>query len=326
MKKFFIATQSALTIISAFIGAGFASGAEIARFFINFNIFSVHFAFFVGILFGIFIYVNTNSETDYTPGLALNIAETIIFFILTSTMISGINIISKIILPKFPIVTIICVITAYILLQFDFNKWTKISAIICITILLTIILNFFLNIPYRISTNNYSLNVSTFCLPIIYLCMNCFSIYPLVQSLGQFITSKKDRIITAMLSGSILITLIVIILLTISNHPNGTMPLLDSARDISSAFYNVYIVILLLSIFTTLLSSFYTLSKHTIRFVKNPKINFLVCFISATMFSFIGFQNIVTIFYPVLGIIGLVFIIRQIILNHKFKQLHPTKS
>jgi len=320
MKKTTNIMQATLTIISAFIGAGFASGAEIARFFINFNILSIHFAFFISILFGLFIYINMKHNQVHTHNTALNLAEIIIFFILSSTMISGINVISKIIYPGFPIITILSIISAYIVLNMDLMKWTRISSIICIVIVLVILLNCVLNSPYKLDIASDNLTIGSITLPIIYVSMNSFSIYPLVQSLGNHTHYTREKLCITILSSSILFLLIVMVMATISVANYSTMPMLDAAHNISDLFYFIYIITLLLSIFTTFLSSFYALSQKTKIFIPSSNLNLILCFACTTLFSYIGFNNIVNIFYPIIGIIGLLFIIYQYAQYEKYKK------
>ena len=150
--------------------------------------------------------------------------------------------------------------------------------------------------------------------------MNCFTIYPLIQSLGKITSDKKQRLLISIFCSAILFILIVIILLVLSNSSNSSMPMLDLAQNISPSFYIFYLITLLLSIFTTLLSCFYSLSEKTALIIKNKTMNSLLCFTSCLAISFIGFNKIITYFYPLVGIIGLVFLIYQIIISNKYRK------
>lgn len=91
------------------------------------------------------------------------------------------------------------------------------------------------------------------------------------------------------------------------------MPAVYAINNICPKIKNIYGIIILISIFTTAISL-------GISFLQNVAINkksynviaILIC-ISAVVFSGIGFSNLVNSMYPILGILGLLQIIKIII-------------
>ena len=89
------------------------------------------------------------------------------------------------------------------------------------------------------------------------------------------------------------------------------MPAVYAINKICPIMKNIYGIIILISIFTTAISLGISFINNTSKNKKQfSKIGLLICS-TAIVFSKIGFANLVNILYPILGMLGLVQVIRN---------------
>ena len=163
---------------------------------------------------------------------------------------------------------------------------------------------------------------------VIYAGYNSILLIPVLISLASTKTSSNSRarvytrsfVATSAVSGAIaaLLGLIVIELLSIADPVagNAEMPVAQALKNFSEPVQLAYALIILSSIFTTSISlgnSFLTNTMpanlkehmHTSSFSKKSyaQRTFALCLV-ATLFSNIGFANLITYTYPIFGIFG----------------------
>ena len=118
---------------------------------------------------------------------------------------------------------------------------------------------------------------------------------------------------------SIIVTLITIFLISIVylllinvdvNIKELEMPAIYAIDKICHNMKNVYGLIILISIFTTAISLGISFLNNVAYCAKKYNIvAFFIC-ITSVVFSGVGFSNLVNLFYPILGTLGLVQIIQ----------------
>ena len=131
----------------------------------------------------------------------------------------------------------------------------------------------------------------------------------------EFIKKKTDIKYIAYIVTTIVILLLSIVYMLLINIDVDInkleMPAVYAINRICPIMKNIYGVIILISIFTTAISLGISFINNT---SKNKKqfstIGLLICS-TAILFSKIGFANLVNILYPILGMLGLVQVIRN---------------
>ena len=139
-------------------------------------------------------------------------------------------------------------------------------------------------------------------------------IIPILISIKQYISKYKNiRTISYIVTSIIAILLITIYLLLINidvNIKELEMPAVYAINKIKPEIKNIYGIIILVSIFTTAISLGISFLKNV---TKNSKsynnIAILIC-LTSIIFSKIGFSNLVSFLYPILGFLGIVQIIQ----------------
>ena len=170
------------------------------------------------------------------------------------------------------------------------------------------------------SLNNYlieSNNHNWFLKSILYASYNCVLIIPVLISIKDYISKgKKIKYISILVSIIIAILLITVYFILINvdvNIKELEMPAVYAISNICPKIKNIYGIIILISIFTTAISlgiSFLgnvAINKKSYNVISN-----LIC-ASAIIFSRFGFSNLVNLMYPILGMLGLLQIIKIIL-------------
>lgn len=285
----------ALTFIGTLIGAGFASGREVALYFADTSPLSPLLGgVFCGVFCFIFAELGRISNGDIL-GLCLK-------------RISGITLA----IIKLSNVVIFCVMLAaceFIIKElFKINGGTVISAVLVLFVIYfgverLKLLNL-LAVPllvalliYIFATAKPSVplfNSFFFYQPLFYAGMNILSGGFLISKLAKDIRTKDSFQISA-IAALVLSALLVIIYLIIQNDFSKAMPMLARAKALgvnTAACWALY-----LSVFTTLAGSLYIVVETDI------KKALLTCSIGLAL-SFAGFRELTAWFYPIIGYAG----------------------
>ena len=91
------------------------------------------------------------------------------------------------------------------------------------------------------------------------------------------------------------------------------MPLIELSYDLNKHFGILYSIVVFFSIFTTLLATIYSASKILERYGFKSQKALIVSLIISYIVSLLGFQNIISFIYPIVGAYGI-----TTILSHKF--------
>ncbi len=323
-------------IIGSFVGAGFASGKEIHQFFYVYGTKGIIGMIISFILIGIIIYktlilVRTKNIENYEQFLKI---------IFEKKIYNGKN--KKIIQISINIIKIFILVTFYIMIaafnsffqqQYGISKLIA-SIIICIIIYFTlskkvdgvikvnqilvpIILLAILGISiYFINTEEINiLNIKTqkeegsIFSGILYASYNSILMIPLLISSSKLVKSKKDVIVSSLISFFLLLVFSIQILMYLSiinvDIDQIEMPIVYLVSEKSMILKNIYGIIILSSIFTTAISlGVAFLENLEIKEKSYPQIVKIMC-ITSIIISQISFSQFINIAYPVFGIIGI---------------------
>ena len=328
-------------IIGTLIGAGFASGQEIYTFFFSFGIKGLFGIVVSSILIGITIYktlkiIEKNNIQNYKEFLECLIKNKkikeiiniiVIIFILASfyIMIAGFGAYLQ---QEFNLNSIIGSAILAILCLFIFK--TSIKGLVKANEILIPLLIFIVifigiinlkNIDFK-NINNYLIqdnNKSWLATSILYASYNSILLMPVLTSIKEYISKTKNTKYI-----SLIVTVITIILLSTVflflinvdvNIKNLEMPAVYAINKICPNIKSIYGIIILISIFTTAISLGISFLKDVSKNEKQYNIIAILICITGIIFSKMGFSNLVNLFYPILGILGLIQIIKIIFIT-----------
>lgn len=315
-------------ILGAIIGAGFISGQEINIFFNIFGTNGIIGIIISGIIFGIIInktcliikeknvknYENfiknifpvKNKYFIFVFNNVISIFLLISFFIMCSGV--GCFFYQELGIPIFITGIINCIFSYYIFIS---NKKLlfKINEILMPIIILSIFFLFIKNnININIKTYNISFNLINIIFNgIVYASYNTILLIPIIITLNNYIYSKNQIKIISLICSIINIILAIMIFLLINNiEINSEMPLLNNAYLLGKEYYYIYSFIVLFAIITTEISVGYGFLNNISKENKNIKIPSIIICILSIFISNIGFSNLISLIYPVFGIIGII--------------------
>ena len=330
-------TKSICIIIGVIIGAGFASGKEIYLFFNRYNSNGIIGIIISSLIIGAIIYKvlkiiqkynienyeellnlitknklnNKKTKKVYIIKLVVNIFLLISFFIMIAGFTAfieqelGINkIIGSI------IISFLCYIT--------FNKniegIAKISSILIPIIILFIILLGTKNLDFYEYINiELDIQYNWILSAILYASYNTITLIAILPSMKKYIRNNNQAIIISILVSIIIIILAVVMyamLLKVDIDINKIeLPSIYIASKYGKIYKNIFGAIILGAIYTTAISCGYGFLKN-ISYNKKKYDNYslIICSISIPI-STLGFSNMISIAFPMFGILGLLQII-----------------
>lgn len=317
-------------ILGAIIGAGFISGQEIYIFFNKFGINGIFGILISGVIIGITIKktckiikennINTYEEfIEYvipikSKYLKLILNNIINIFLLISffIMCTAFNSYFK---QEFKIPIYISGVINGILCLGVFLKSSKIiikaNQILIPIILIAIVFLFFKNTTINYFEKIYFNIEILFALlsGIIYASYNTILLIPILITLKNYFTNNKQIKTISLISCIVIICLSIIIYILNSlliNVKNVEIPLIYIADSQGIGYYYIYSFIILIAIFTSEISVGYGFLKNTFKKEKTyRKIGFLITLISIPI-SYIGFSNLVSLLYPIFGVLGII--------------------
>lgn len=296
--------KSACTFIAMIMGAGFASGQEIALYFASTNIFVPLFSAFI---FGImcFIFAEAGRVTDgkflelwfkkFTlPAKILIMAANAVIL---CAMLAGSELVIKDLLGisggSFYSAGLVLIAV------YAGEEKIKLLNIVAIPIIIALILI----ILFKSNPKFPSFKEIRLFSPFIYSAMNILSAGFLMSSMSKR-TKFSDSIVSSAITTVILGALIGLIYSVIQNSFDKTMPVLYAAK--AAGVGQAAAIMLYLCIFTTMTGSLLVASDKKFR---------QACIITAItlILSFFGFKEIIRICYPIIGYLGILLCVYTLI-------------
>lgn len=335
-------------IIGTLIGAGFASGQEIYLFFYSYGIKGIIGIFISSILMGVIIYktlnlvkkndinnykdflnilINKKENNNYfNIGNIVNIIINIFILITFFIMIAGfgayfeqeIGIHS---LVGSSILAILCIIV----FKTSQKGVVKVSEILVPILIIFITIIFILNMKdfninnlknYLINNNSYNFILSS----IVYCSYNSILLIPVLITLKNFISNKKQVVSISLISTSIIILLSISLFFILTkvdvNISKLEMPAVYVVSKMFKLFEIVYGFIILGSIFTTAVSLGNSFLQNVSKNKKSYTHFAIIMCITSIGISQFGFSNLINYLYPIFGYLGIIQIVRLISTNY----------
>ena len=316
------------SIIGTLIGAGFASGQEIYVFFYKYGVNGILGLILCSLMIGIIIYSTLNTVYNkkinnyesylheifnskkmcYVSNIIVNTFLLITFYI----MVSGFGSYFE---QQFKISNIVGVIIfsllCFIILIKDIKRVKIINSIVVPVLIIVVLFIGFLSLKnikisnVRVTNNSYNWILQS----LIYCSYNMILVIPVLVSLGKFIKNKKQIKLITIISSTIVfilaLSIFLILMTTKVDYSKIQMPAVYAIDKSFSQFSYIYGVVILLSIFSTAISIGISFIKNmTQKRESYPQIAAKMC-ISSVLISNFGFSNLVKIFFPVFGYLGM---------------------
>ncbi len=318
-------------IIGTFIGAGFASGKEVAVYFSKYGFVAVIMCFLVLFLFYFFItkclYIGKKyCVSDNNIGAifkkrnkAVRLIVLISSLISVGAMIAGVyslgiivgNEISAIILPM------ICMAIVFGVLIRDYRGLCAVNVIVVPVIVILIIIitatTCCRSIAVTIPLDNVLMSaVGGGVSSIIYVFFNMLSLGILMLQVGYKYSDKEIKVASKIASCIICLLILLITLSITLSTPDvfaSDMPLLQESVHIGKFFSIIFAIAQVCGIVTTLLSSTYISSNIVASVTNNKKSAIIIVLLVGVVVSFFGFYNIVNYLYKLTGVLSCIFFV-----------------
>ena len=258
-----------------------------------------------------YIFNNKNSKLVVILNYMINTFLLITFYIMVSGFTAYFK--QEYNIPNY-MTGIILVILCYVALNNNIDEVVKISAILVPVIILFIISFGLFDISNGINqvlemnfiANNFIRGMWN---SIIYSSYNSIILIPVLVTLKKYVNKKNFYSIGVITSLVVIVlSLFIYIILLKSNIDiiEFDLPIIYIVKQYGSVFKYLYGVVIVISIFTSIISAGYSFLKNSIKNKKNYSKLLKVMCISSIFITNIGFSNLVNTLYPIFGILGIV--------------------
>lgn len=333
--------------MATIIGAGFASGQEMIKFFSKYYAGGFYGIIFAGICFSIIgglvldkVYKERIRNYDelvfpivgWTLGWVLEVVVTVFMACVFSIMIAGMgNIIAATFGIDYTIsVTIISFICMLIMLG-DLKCIVSASAIITPLMIVGIIIIGLYVIVFKdtsvFNCNSVLVKASDnwFFSALTYVSYNSIMAMVVMSSLLPYLKTRKVGIAGGVYGGIMLCVVALIINAAIFIfYPDislSEMPMLRIVEQYSRYAYMGYSLVLMMAMFTSAITSGYFFTDRVCSRIKTSKSYFIVilCAVVIPLSNF-GFANLISFLYPLFGYIGMFLVFAVILQAFKIKK------
>ncbi len=258
-----------------------------------------------------YIFNNKNSKLVVILNYIINTFLLITFYIMVSGFTAYFK--QEYNIPNY-MTGIILAILCYVVLNNNIDEVVKISAILVPVIILFIISFGLFDISNGINqvlemnfiANNFIRGMWN---SIIYSSYNSIILIPVLVTLKKYVNKKNFYSIGVITSLVVIVlSLFIYIILLKSNIDiiEFDLPIIYIVKQYGSVFKYLYGVVIVISIFTSIISAGYSFLKNSIKNKKKYSKLLKVMCISSIFITNIGFSNLVNTLYPIFGILGIV--------------------
>lgn len=314
-------------IIGTIIGAGFASGQEIYSFFNVYGENGILGIVISSIILGFVIYYTLKVTNRLNLGkyssllektklpkkmtnamnIVINIFLLVSFYIMVSGFVAYFK--QEFNIPNI-ITSIIILIICYVTFMKNIEGIAKANTIIIpVLIVIILFLGHKVNLFYvmkNIDLENIKLNGNWIIKSIEYASYNSILLIPILINLKKYSKNNEKKI--SIVSACIFFALAIITYFTMFKFKeiaNIEIPLVYIASEFGNVFKNIYGMVVILAIYTTMISSGYAFLQENSKDRNRYRILARVICISAIFVSTLSFSNLVKLTYPIFGIVGL---------------------
>lgn len=339
----------ALSFVGAMIGVGLASGREVVSFFAKYGNFSLLFCVFSGVAFYVLIYLclkinrdvknnhkNKNRKNDVkcnkygndmakcNKQMVFDKIYNVILYVcqigICSAMFAGLFSIFRslglsIVVCYF--LLIVAFFLSVVILKNGKNMVFSLNFVLSLVLILFCFILFFVKLfsgEFNFLVGSSFKIIAPF-KSVLYAGMNVLTIYPLIREKSFYLKSKKEIVLISFLSSLFIVLILFVVCLSIllfgGTNIGSDMVMLSISKSVSSVLYFAYVVLILFSVFSTLLSTAYGSSKCLFHF----KGGFVLSLTVSFLLSFVGFSNLIDFLYPVFGILFIVYIFLFVVMS-----------
>lgn len=318
-------------IFSSIAGAGFASGKEIWFYFAGYGWICYPLIIVTGILFFLVAFMclqfgkkfGTMSVQDMNNkmfgkfGFVAEIVFVCCNLILLGSMFAGADsLFNMSSITTFRFGGVITCILTILVVWLGFNKLVKINCIIVPGLLIVVLITFLyctsaiptLTIPVVSTSGNFWLSLIS---SISFVTSNLYFSGFILARLGVSY-DKKTNLIGSILASVCMVIVLLGVVTTIYANPYSSMsdmPIITIANNISTIFGVIAQIVVWLSVFTTATTLMYSIANWFASYFGNYQTICIVVGIIALILSGVGFSNIISYVYPVLGVVGTIFVV-----------------
>lgn len=308
MKGFFDNIKISMVFVGTVIGAGFATGREIAMYFGSCSMLTTVFGGIAcGIMVSIFMQIGAK-KIAYIP----NSLKKVFMFVGSTITLLAMVAASGEILGKINIAFggVLALVFALIIASKSNEVLKNINTIIIVAVIILVGI-----LLFKCDSSYTSIKEFSPIRALAYGGMNMLLVTELAESFGKDKTNKDIAVIGIMTSIIISILLIAIRLI-IMNYELHAMPLIAKASTMGLTIISVLVVFG--AIFTTLLSAVKLLKESLeLQFKKKDNAIYVV-FIMGVAGLFLSFYQVVDIGYSLLSVMGLICVILGIIASLRY--------
>ena len=348
-KRKFSGLQIAAVYASVFLGAGFASGQELLRYFVDYGPMGVWGLILAGAIFSLVGWavlsicrkheLETYSEfMQYLFGKRLGtIMEWMVaafMFSLFVAMLAGAGATSRqgFNLP-FTLGASIVGVVVYIILRFDLEGMVKINVVLApFMIIGGIVIGLFAAVFYSspaFASPARGMLLGWVLSALVYASYNLVTGVPVLTATAPLVVKKRDPFVGGVLGGGAITILGLCMALPLFLHysqvVNFEIPMLLIAIRYGLAFRLLYLGVLVAALLTTAACNGFAVVQwlHTHGKMPKRRAAALICIVGVVV-AHVGFSNIVRFVYPLFGLLGLFKII--VILFHGYARMKVSET
>ncbi|NCA92476.1 hypothetical protein EOM82_04400 [bacterium] len=285
--------STAASFVGAIIGAGFASGREIALFFANTSVLTPILA---GVFLGLFCFLFLELGRKYNGNVYLFFGKGGYVFSLTVRLCCLVTVCAMIAASESVVYSlfsfrgggIITGILALLTVFWGVDKIRFSNFIIVPIIVLLVVYLFILEPSFFFDKPILIIPAFTYC------AMNIITGGYFVSTFSGSYT-KKDNVVISIASAIVLSALLLLVYLLIQKNIDDAMPLISTAMRLGIG--KIGNIIMYLAVFSTLTGCLSVAGK-------NHKISVTVVTSIGLLGAVLGFEKLVDTFYPLMGIVG----------------------
>ena len=301
MRSFLRAARTSFLFIGSIVGAGFATGREIAQFFGGGSVWNLWIAAaFTGV--SSFFFLETGAKGAYIDPRVKTGADTAIAlssFVVYAAMIASAE---SVLRSAFGVNGLSLLLAAFCAL-FSAKSVKPVARLnlIAVPIMIAIVIAVGAKTPFAAWSGKIRPVYS-----MAYGAMNMLFSGALMIEEGKGL-SKKERIAASVLSGILLFAALFFMFRSIGGAPYPEMPFLRAAEN--AGLGSIASVVLLLAILTTMAGCDYLVAGKLTSVTGDPVLSGALVLLFGVLLSSVGFAPIVRVAYPVVSYLGLAFTI-----------------
>ena len=299
-------------ILGSVIGAGFATGREIVVFYVNYGLMGAIGIGFSSVLFILMFYKYLSCCPNVSAKNKYNNVILICYIIISGGLIDACGEINtKVLGVGFNIIGLITIMLVGVLVLFDIDKISKFCFYIVPSLIIISILISLLGVWNNINADTFVINnspIEAFIKSILYVGINTLMVSSVLFDVGTKIRNKKlVSICCGVAFGAIVLILAIFIYCGGESVINSTIPVYVLSCRAGVIWKYLYLLSLWLAIFSSLISTIYGIQNCLKMYIGNKLIRVLLSVVICYIVSLIGFDNIVSVLYPLIGCIGLIY-------------------